>query len=72
MEKKKKKAKKVYPWMEEEAIKLANHLHNCSCDMCLSPRKSKYHKGKDKLTMQERKFWSEIEEIRKEKYVDEY
>lgn len=54
-EKKKKKAKKVYPWMGDKAVKLADHLANCSCEMCKSPRKSKFHKG-DKKTMQERKF----------------
>lgn len=54
--KKKDKAKKIYPWMEEDAIKLADHLCDCSCDMCKNPRKSKFHK-KDKLTMQERKFF---------------
>lgn len=72
-ENKKKKARKIRPWLPEgEAEKLADHLCNCSCDMCKNPRKSKFHKGKDKRTMQERRFWAEIEEIRKEKYPDEF
>jgi hypothetical protein len=55
-ENKKKKARKIRPYLPEgEAEKLADHLANCSCDMCKSPRKSKFHKI-DKKTMQERKF----------------
>jgi hypothetical protein len=54
-EKKKKKAKKIFPWMGDEAVKLADHLCNCSCEMCRSPRSSNLHK-KEKKTMQERKF----------------
>jgi len=34
--------------------KNANHLKNCSCNMCCNPRRSKLFKGKDKLTIQEK------------------
>lgn len=32
----------------------------CSCEMCRNPRHSKWHKGKQKLTMQELKFKQSI------------
>ena len=55
-EKRKKKARKIYHWCEKgEAEKLADHLAECSCPMCCNPRRSKLCKGKDKLTIQERK-----------------
>ena len=37
LEKKKKKARKIYP--HDINGKMANHLHVCSCYMCGNPRK---------------------------------
>lgn len=69
-EKKKKKFIKIRPWLEEEeAIKLADHLCNCSCNKCQNPRKSNFHKGKEKLTMQERKFKEDLEEIKNDENI---
>jgi hypothetical protein len=66
-EKKKKKAIKLRPWMDEgDAAKLADHLHNCSCDMCRNPRKSKFHKGRGKKTLPEQKFEDIEREFKKE------
>jgi hypothetical protein len=52
-------------WVEEMVRTHADNMQSCSCPMCCSPRSSIYHKGKDKLTMQERKFLeiSEDEEL---------
>ena len=33
-----------------------NHAKVCSCEMCRSPRKSGWSSGKDKLSIQERKY----------------
>lgn len=53
-EKKKKKAREIYP-NDPRAEHLADNLAVCSCDMCKNPRRSKMVKGKEKLTIQERK-----------------
>ncbi len=37
-------------------IKLADHLAHCSKSCCCNPRRSKFHSGASRLTMQERKF----------------
>lgn len=47
-------------WETEEQIlmrarKNRDHLATCSCQMCRNPRTSKITKGKDKLTLQERR-----------------
>lgn len=47
-------------WMSEEdrakhIKQIAENRHPCSCHMCRNPRHSGFHKGKEKLTMQERK-----------------
>jgi|MudIll2142460700_1097286.scaffolds.fasta_scaffold00083_5 hypothetical protein len=34
----KEKAKRVYHWSGDRAIKFANHLKSCSCSMCGNPR----------------------------------
>lgn len=47
------KARKVYPHMVNG--EWANHLKGCSCHGCRNPRHSCHHKGKERLTMQERK-----------------
>lgn len=54
-EKKKKKAKKIYP-ESSNPERLADHLASCSCELCKTPRKSKLYKGKNKFTLQERRF----------------
>ena len=41
---------------EQLARRLKDHPKSCSCDMCCNPRHSKFTKGDEKLTMQERKF----------------
>lgn len=48
-------------WMDEQDMwlhqkKTAENRHPCSCHMCCNPRHSGFHKGKEKMTMQERKF----------------
>lgn len=35
--------------------RIKNNRHPCSCHMCRNPRTSSYSKGKEKLTIQERK-----------------
>lgn len=35
---------------------LADNITVCSCHMCRNPRRSVFHTGLDKLTMQERRF----------------
>ncbi len=35
--------------------KMAETRHPCSCHMCCNIRRSNFHKGKEKLTMQERR-----------------
>jgi len=52
-EKRKKKARKIYKY--DGAEKLADHIANCSCSLCRNPRTSCLYKGRDKLTLQERK-----------------
>ena len=48
-----------FGWTEEEKAKhqrkIAENRQVCSCHMCRNPRHSAFHKGKEKLTMQERK-----------------
>ncbi len=44
-------AKKIYP-NDPEAVKLADHLKNCSCWMCGNARR--FAKGKHRLTRQEK------------------
>ena len=39
----------------ERAKRLADNLAICSCSMCRNPRRSSFHKGVRKLTLQERK-----------------
>jgi hypothetical protein len=41
-------------WIKEYAARGADNLQRCSCQMCGNPRRSS--KGKDRLTLQERKF----------------
>lgn len=36
--------------------RLADNIKACSCQMCRNPRRSTFHTGVDKLTMQERRF----------------
>ena len=45
--------------MEEWAVKNANHLKACSCAMCGNERK--YGKGKERLTLKEKVYGSELE-----------
>lgn len=46
------KARRVYHWVSpEQAIKLANHLAQCSCAMCGNPRR--YRKGKARIPIGE-------------------
>lgn len=40
---------------EEHIKRVAENRHPCSCHVCRNPRHSGFHKGKEKLTMQERK-----------------
>lgn len=51
---------------ERKAHIEANHGKRCSCHMCRNPRHSKFYRGFNRLTIQERKsdekFSSEIEE----------
>lgn len=59
-----------YGWSSEEEMllhqkKTAENRKPCSCHMCRNPRHSGFHKGKEKLTMQEKRF----EEY--EKYTEE-
>lgn len=35
--------------------KLSDHLAACSCQMCRNPRRSTWHSGSERLTMQERR-----------------
>lgn len=35
--------------------KMAETRHPCSCHVCRNPRHSGFHKGKEKMTMQERR-----------------
>lgn len=49
----KRKAREIYPHMPD--AQWANHLKGCSCHMCRNPRRSHFHKGDQKLTMQERR-----------------
>ena len=39
--------------------KLADHMASCSCQMCRNPRRSTFHSGLDRLTMQERRHINE-------------
>jgi hypothetical protein len=68
-EKMKKRARSIYKNNPEGmAEKLADHIANCSCPMCRNPRTNKFYKGKERLTLQERK---EIEkEIETEDFRD--
>lgn len=47
-------------WNEDDKLrhqrKVAETRKPCSCHMCRNPRHSGFHKGKEKKTMQERKF----------------
>ena len=52
MARKKRQARKIYKYMGDDAVKLADHLRNCSCVLCGNPRK--YFK---KRTLQEMKFF---------------
>lgn len=51
---------------EKKAHKEANHGKLCSCHMCRNPRHSKFYRGLNRLTIQERKadekFSSEVQE----------
>lgn len=40
-------------WLEDNVVRVSDNLRSCSCDMCVSKRKSKYTKGNNKLTLQE-------------------
>ena len=40
---------------EKHLRKMAETRHPCSCHMCCNIRRSNFHKGKEKLTMQERR-----------------
>ncbi len=48
--------------VKEIARKLADNLHNCSCEMCRNPRHSNYNKGHGKLTTQELKSCEDFKE----------
>lgn len=39
----------------DQAKHLADNLQSCSCHSCRNPRRSRYYKGKSKLTVQERR-----------------
>jgi len=45
--------------LEKERRRYVQHVYrhraSCSCHMCRNPRHSHFHKGKEKLTMQERR-----------------
>jgi len=45
--------------LTQARLQWARHMYqnpkNCSCAMCCNPRHSPYHKGNQKLTMQERR-----------------
>lgn len=47
---------------EKHIKQVAENRHPCSCDACRNPRHSGFHKGKEKLTMQERKAYQKIED----------
>ncbi len=55
----KKAIKIVTAWgvsdIDKKARRIKNNRHPCSCHMCRNPRTSSYSKGKEKLTIQERK-----------------
>lgn len=53
-DKKKKKAREIFPDMKCPE-KMADHLKNCSCEMCCNKRQSSWNSGEYKLTIQERK-----------------
>lgn len=38
--------------------KLADHIKACSCHMCCNPRRSAFHSGEARLTMQERRHFA--------------
>jgi hypothetical protein len=42
------------PDVVEGVVKNADHLKACSCEMCRNPRRSRWYKGKEKRTRQER------------------
>ena len=45
-------------WFPPNELTATKHIDTptpCSCQMCRNPRRSNYCKGKDKLTMQERR-----------------
>lgn len=41
--------------IRRRACRLADTPHPCSCDTCCNPRRSGWAKGKEKLSLQERK-----------------
>lgn len=57
--KKKQRVKNYYGLKTEDPAELGIRAHHggslCSCNMCRSPRRSVLYKGKEKLTMQERR-----------------
>ena len=40
---------------KEFAKKAGDHLKSCSCDMCCNPRHSGFYRGREKLTVPEKK-----------------
>lgn len=51
------------------ARSLGDHIKNCSCDMCCNPRHSDLTKGRERLTMQERRAVDNQED--QEDFLDE-
>lgn len=54
---------------EKKAHKEANHGKLCSCHMCRNPRHSKFYRGLNRLTIQERKA-NEVSKDDYEEYSD--
>jgi|GEM_PF-6563760 len=42
--------------LDERARRIRDHRSACSCQMCRNPRRSSLNKGKDKLSVQEKRF----------------
>lgn len=42
--------------LEDNVVRMSDNLRNCSCNLCVSGRKSECTKGDNKLTLQERRF----------------
>lgn len=44
-------------WFQNTSRALRNTTKMCNCSICVNPRRSLWSKGKDRLTLQEKKFF---------------